>query len=123
MAYPERGSRRRSHRRHRRARPCPQGPTRQSPLPAGPKWLRRLPVERRLPSGHSAGSLAWSLAFLSVVPISWRWPTAIAGVVTPYISLGVLVLNYHYPSDVLRGWLLAAGWGLALPRLQPTTRY
>jgi membrane-associated phospholipid phosphatase len=73
------------------------------------------PWKEAFPSGHSAGSLAWSLAFLSVVPISWRRPTAIVGVVfTLYISFGVLVLNYHYPSDVLGGWLLAAGWWFAL---------
>jgi undecaprenyl-diphosphatase len=67
------------------------------------------------PSGHSAGSLAFSLAFLTVVPSSWQRPTAAAGIVfTLYISFGVLVLNYHYPSDVLAGWLLAAGWWFAL---------
>ena len=26
----------------------------------------------------------------------------------------MLLLNYHYPSDVLGGWLLAAGWWFAL---------
>jgi membrane-associated phospholipid phosphatase len=73
------------------------------------------PWKDAFPSGHSAGSLAFSLAFLTVVPPSWRRPTAAAGIVfTLYISLGVLVLNYHYPSDVLGGWLLAAGWWFAL---------
>ena len=73
------------------------------------------PWKDAFPSGHSAGSLAFSLAFLTVVPPSWQRPTAVAGIVfTLYISLGVLVLNYHYPSDVLGGWLLAAGWWFAL---------
>lgn len=73
------------------------------------------PWEDAFPSGHAAGSLAFSLAFLTVVPPSWRRPTAVAGIVfTLYISFGVLVLNYHYPSDVLAGWLLAAGWWFAL---------
>jgi undecaprenyl-diphosphatase len=85
---------------------------RYQPVPIGSDAY---PWKEAFPSGHSAGSLAWSLAFLSVVPISWRRPTAIAGVVfTLYISFGVLVLNYHYPSDVLGGWLLAAGWWFAL---------
>ncbi len=73
------------------------------------------PWNDAFPSGHSAGSLAFSLAFLTVVPHSWQRPTAAAGIVfTLYISFGVLVLNYHYPSDVIAGWLLAAGWWFAL---------
>ncbi len=73
------------------------------------------PWKDAFPSGHAAGSLAMSLAFLSVVPPSWRRPTAAAGIVfTLYISLGVLLLNYHYPGDVPAGWLLAAGWWFAL---------
>jgi membrane-associated phospholipid phosphatase len=76
------------------------------------------PWEDAFPSGHAAGSLAMSLAFLTVVPFSWRRSTAIAGIVfTLYISFGVLVLNYHYPGDVLAGWLLAAGWWFALMAL------
>ena len=67
------------------------------------------------PSGHSAGSLAMSLALLTVVPPPWRRLTAAVGVAfTLFISLGVLLLNYHYPSDVLAGWLLAAGLWFAL---------
>jgi undecaprenyl-diphosphatase len=73
------------------------------------------PWKDAFPSGHAAGSLAFSLAFLTVVPASWQRRTAAAGIVfTLYISFGVLVLNYHYPSDVLAGWLLAAGWWFAL---------
>jgi len=48
-----------------------------------------------------------------------RKPTAVVGFVfTLYISFGVLALNYHYPSDVLAGWLLALGWYFALLALQ-----
>lgn len=73
------------------------------------------PGKYAFPSGHSAGSLAMSLAFLTVVPIRWQRPTAVAGAAfTLYISTGVLLLTYHYPSDVLGGWLLAAGWWFAL---------
>ena len=85
---------------------------RYQPVPVG---SNAYPFEDAFPSGHSAGSLAMSLAFLAVVPPSWRRPTAVAGIVfTLYISFGVLVLNYHYPGDVLAGWLLAAGWWFAL---------
>lgn len=97
---------------------------RYQPIPLGSDAY---PWKDAFPSGHSAGSLAMSLAFLSVVPLSWRRPTAVVGVAfTLYISFGVLVLNYHYPSDVLAGWLLTAGWWFALlavfPDLETTSR-
>jgi membrane-associated phospholipid phosphatase len=38
------------------------------------------PWEDAFPSGHAAGSLAMSLAFFTVVPLSWRRSTAVAGV-------------------------------------------
>jgi len=73
------------------------------------------PWKDAFPSGHAAGSLAMSLAFLTVVPPAWQRPTAAVGAAfTLFISLGVLLLNYHYPSDVLAGWLLAAGCWFAL---------
>ncbi len=90
---------------------------RYQPVPLGSDAY---PWKDAFPSGHSVGSLAMSLAFLSVVPLSWRRPTAVAGVAfTLYVSLGVLVLNYHYPSDVLGGWLLAMGWWFALLAVLP----
>lgn len=92
---------------------------RYQPVPVGSDAY---PWSNAFPSGHSAGSLAMSLAFLTVVPPSWRRLTAVVGLVfTLYISIGVLVLNYHYPSDVLAGWLLALGWYFTLLALQRVT--
>jgi hypothetical protein len=77
-----------------------------------PTRRRQSSLACAFPSGHSAGSLAMSLAFLTVVPRSWLGPTAVIGVVfTLLVSFGVLVLNYHYPSDVLGGWLLGGAGG------------
>ena len=85
---------------------------RYQPVPIGSDAY---PWKEAFPSGHSAGSLAMSLAFLTVVPPAWQRPTAAVGAAfTLFISLGVLLLNYHYPSDVLAGWLLAAGCWFAL---------
>ncbi len=73
------------------------------------------PFDNSYPSGHSAGALAISLAFLTVVPPTWRRPTvAVGALYTLAVSLGLPIINYHYPSDVLGGWLLAAGWWFAL---------
>jgi membrane-associated phospholipid phosphatase len=89
---------------------------RYQPVPVGSDAY---PWKDAFPSGHSAGSLAMSLAFFTVVPLSWRRPTAVVGLVfTLYISFGVLALNYHYPGDVLAGWLLAFGWYFALLALR-----
>jgi len=88
---------------------------RYQPVPVGSDAF---PSKDAFPSGHSAGSLAMSLAFLTVVPPAWQRPTAaVGGAFTLFISCGVLLLNYHYPSDVLAGWLLAAGLWFALLRL------
>jgi membrane-associated phospholipid phosphatase len=85
---------------------------RYQPVPVGSDAF---PSKDAFPSGHSAGSLAMSLAFLTVIPPTWQRLTAAVGVAfTLFISLGVLLLNYHYPSDVLAGWLLSAGWWFAL---------
>jgi membrane-associated phospholipid phosphatase len=83
------------------------------PVPGEPfDWY---PVAKAFPSGNSAGALAIALAFLYVVPLSWRRPTAAIGAVfTLAVSLGLPVLNYHYPGDVLGGWLVAAGCFFAL---------
>lgn len=77
------------------------------------------PVAKAFPSGNSAGALAIALAFLCVVPRSWRPLTATIGAaLTLAVSAGLLVLDYHYPSDVLGGWLVALGWCFALVVIQ-----
>lgn len=81
------------------------------PIPAEGAY----PFDNSYPSGHSAGALAISLAFLAVVPPSWRRPTAAVGALyTLAVSFSLPIVNYHFPSDVLGGWLLAAGWWFAL---------
>lgn len=73
------------------------------------------PFATSFPSGNSAGALSIALAFLFVVPRQWRQPTLFIGIgFTLVVSIGLLALNYHYPSDVLGGWLVAAGWCFAL---------
>ena len=82
---------------------------REQSIPIGEfEWF---PVASAYPSGHAAGALAIALAFFFVVPSSWRRATAAIGLVfTLAVSLGLLVLNYHYPGDILGGWLVALGW-------------
>ena len=77
-------------------------------IPAGLfEWS---PDALAFPSGHSAGAVAYALAFVFVVPRSWQRATATIGVAFVLaVAIGLLVLNYHYPSDILGGWLVALG--------------
>jgi membrane-associated phospholipid phosphatase len=43
---------------------------------------------------------------------------AIGAAFTLAVSVGLLVLDYHYPSDILGGWLVALGWCFALVALR-----
>ena len=70
------------------------------------------------PSGHAMGSAAFFLAvFLVVFYLFPRWRT-LAGVLGILFTLGIgvsrLVLQVHYPSDVLAGWALSAAWVLGV---------
>lgn len=73
------------------------------------------PWENSFPSGNSAGALALALAFVYVVPARWRRPVAAIGILfTLAVAIGLPIINYHYPSDVLGGWLTAGAWFFAL---------
>ena len=66
------------------------------------------------PSGHATAALSIALAFVLVAPRSWRPLAALAGAAFAVaVSCSVLVLNRHFPSDVLGGWLVAGAWFFA----------
>lgn len=67
------------------------------------------------PSGHvtAVASIAIALAF--VVPARLLPAVAALGAcLVAAMGWSVLVLNWHYPSDVVGGILVAAGWGFAV---------
>ena len=67
------------------------------------------------PSGHATAALAMACAFALAVPRAWRPAAVSLGVlVTLAIGLSRVILHFHYPSDVLGGWLVAAGWCFAV---------
>lgn len=68
------------------------------------------------PSGHATGSAAFALTVFYVVRRLYpRWQV-VAGVLGVIFCLGVsasrLYLQVHYPSDILAGLALGAGWVL-----------
>lgn len=89
------------------------------------------------PSGHATAAMSMAIAAVIVVPRRLRPMTAVLGAAYAItISITVIGLGWHYPSDVLGGLLVATGFGfLAIaglrasapggvdferPRLQPT---
>jgi membrane-associated phospholipid phosphatase len=65
------------------------------------------------PSGHATASM--SLALTSVLAAPPRWRPAVAALGTGFalaVSYSFLALGWHYPSDVVGGFLVAAVWTL-----------
>ncbi len=67
------------------------------------------------PSGHATAATSIAIAFLFVVPHRWRPAVALAGACfVAAVGCSVMVLAWHFPSDVLGGVLVACGWGFAV---------
>jgi membrane-associated phospholipid phosphatase len=65
------------------------------------------------PSGHATAAM--SLALCSVLVASARWRPFVAAAGAAFavaVSFSFLTLLWHYPSDVLGGFLVAASWTL-----------
>jgi membrane-associated phospholipid phosphatase len=66
------------------------------------------------PSGHATGVMALALCAVLVAPARRRpLVAALAAAVAVSVSYSLLTLGWHYPSDVLGGFLVAATWMLA----------
>jgi membrane-associated phospholipid phosphatase len=68
-------------------------------------------AEASWPSGHATAAMALGLCAVLVSPSGWRPTMAVAGAVAAVgVSYSLLTLGWHYPSDVLAGFLVAALW-------------
>ena len=79
------------------------------------------------PSGHAFGVMAGVLALLTVVlPVIHRslrvWLIALGVLTVIAIGIGRVVLNVHYPSDVVAGWALGYAYFVACLLLVPPSR-
>jgi membrane-associated phospholipid phosphatase len=71
-------------------------------------------LESSFPSGHAATSMALGLALVWTAPAAWRGRAAVlATVYSVAIGIGLLVLGWHRPSDVVGGYLVAGAWAAA----------
>ena len=70
-------------------------------------------AEASWPSGHATASLTLALSAVLAVPARLR-PTAAAvgAVFATSVSYAILALGWHFPSDVLGGFLVALTWTL-----------
>jgi membrane-associated phospholipid phosphatase len=67
------------------------------------------------PSGHATAAASIAIAFAFVSPPRMRPAVLAAGAcMVAAVGLSVLVLRWHFPSDVLGGILVACGWGFAV---------
>lgn len=63
------------------------------------------------PSGHTTAAMSLALAAVLVAPHALRpLVAAITGAGVLIVSISLLVLNWHWPSDVVGGQLLATTW-------------
>ncbi|MFZ0384351.1 MAG: phosphatase PAP2 family protein, partial [Solirubrobacteraceae bacterium] len=65
------------------------------------------------PSGHATAAM--SLCMCWVIAVSARWRPAVGAAMAAFaiaVSYSFLALGWHYPSDVLGGFLVAAVWAL-----------
>jgi membrane-associated phospholipid phosphatase len=61
------------------------------------------------PSGHATAAMTLALCAVVAVPQAWRAATALVGAAGAVaVAYATLALAWHYPSDVLAGFLLAA---------------
>jgi membrane-associated phospholipid phosphatase len=66
------------------------------------------------PSGHATAAASIAVALVLAAPSRIR--PAAAGLAAAYagaVGLAVVALEWHYPSDVVGGFLVASAWGFA----------
>jgi hypothetical protein len=85
------------------------------PLLAGPRdFVVAAPLsDASWPSGHATAAMSLCLCWVIAVPARWR--PAVAAVMAAFavaVSYSFLELGWHYPSDVLGGFLVATVWTL-----------
>jgi membrane-associated phospholipid phosphatase len=65
------------------------------------------------PSGHATASMTLALCLVAVAPARLRpLAAALGGTFALSVAYSLLVLGWHYPSDVMGGFCVAAAWTL-----------
>lgn len=73
-----------------------------------------LPWPNSFPSGHTTAAASIAVALLLVVPAAHRFAAVVVGAaIAAAVGFSVVILGWHYPSDVLGGLLVVGAWGFA----------
>src|SRR5438874_5019259 len=85
------------------------------PLLAHPRpqeWLGKGQIAAAAwPSGHATAAMALALCGVLAVPARWRRAAAtVGGLFALAVAYAILTLGWHFPSDVIGGFLVAAFW-------------
>ncbi|HEX4305493.1 MAG TPA: phosphatase PAP2 family protein [Solirubrobacterales bacterium] len=73
-----------------------------------------LPWPNSFPSGHTTAAASIAAALLLVLPAGHRLVAGLVGLLlTAAVGFSVVILGWHYPSDVLGGLLVVGAWGFA----------
>jgi membrane-associated phospholipid phosphatase len=84
------------------------------PLLAAHRDPTSMPVDAASwPSGHATAAMSLCMCWVIAVPARWR--PAVAAAMAAFaiaVSYSFLALGWHYPSDVLGGFLVASVWAL-----------
>jgi membrane-associated phospholipid phosphatase len=68
-----------------------------------------------LPSGHATAAMSLALAGVLAAPRRARPFAAVLGLLLALgVGVAVIAVGWHFPSDVIAGYLLATGWALGL---------
>jgi membrane-associated phospholipid phosphatase len=72
------------------------------------------PLSEAFPSGHATAAASIAVALVLVVPPRLRPLAAAAGgAFVAAVGIAVVVIQWHYPSDVLGGLLVVSSWAFA----------
>lgn len=75
------------------------------------------------PSGHATAALALALALVLVLPGRLRPAAAVVGAsLAAGLGVALVLLGWHFASDVAGGFLLASGWTLAVAAVLAAVR-
>jgi membrane-associated phospholipid phosphatase len=80
--------------------------------PRPQEWLGKGQIAAAAwPSGHATASMALALCSVLAAPPRWRPAAATAGgLFALAVSYAILALGWHFPSDVIGGFLVAGLW-------------